>query len=68
MMNVETCREAFAEKLKATGDMDAAFVKAVWVAFKAGIAAERAGFAGQLPPEAEEDVAIPLHVLRGIDL
>lgn len=31
-----TCRQAFAEKLSRTNDMDAAFVKMVWVAYQMG--------------------------------
>lgn len=38
MINIEQLREAFTEKLTRTGSMDAAFVKAVWLAYKAGLA------------------------------
>lgn len=38
MINVEALRTAYAEKLAATGSMDAAFTKAVWLAYKAGLA------------------------------
>lgn len=36
MFDVTTARQAFAEKLAKENDFDAAFVKAVWVAYKAG--------------------------------
>lgn len=39
MLDIASLRAAFAEKLKRTGSMDAAFTKAVWLAFKAGIEA-----------------------------
>lgn len=38
MINIEQLRAAYAEKLTRTGSMDAAFVKAVWLAYKAGLA------------------------------
>lgn len=38
MFDVTTARQAFAEKLAKENDFDAAFVKAVWVAYKAGFA------------------------------
>lgn len=38
MIDVQYLREIFCEKLKATGDMDRAFVKAVWVAYQQGLA------------------------------
>lgn len=38
MFDVTTARKAFAEKLAKENDFDAAFVKAVWVAYKAGLA------------------------------
>ena len=38
MINIDQLRAAFAEKLTRTGSMDAAFVKAVWLAYKAGLA------------------------------
>ena len=38
MINIETLREAFAEKLTRTGSFDAAFTKAVWLAYCAGLA------------------------------
>lgn len=37
MMLVDELRKIFAEKLLKELDMDAAFTKAVWVAFKRGI-------------------------------
>jgi hypothetical protein len=37
MINIETLRAAFAEKLTRTGSMDAALVKALWLAYKAGL-------------------------------
>lgn len=36
MFDVKTARQAFAEKLVKENDFDAAFVKAVWIAYKAG--------------------------------
>ena len=41
MIDVAELRRLYADKLMATGSHDAAFTKAVWVAFKAGIAAGR---------------------------
>ena len=38
MINIEQLRAAFAEKLTRTGSIDAAFVNAVWLAYKAGLA------------------------------
>lgn len=37
MVNVEELREVFAQKLLATNNFDAAFVKAVWVAYQKGL-------------------------------
>jgi hypothetical protein len=51
MINIETLREAFAEKLARTGSMDAAFTKAVWLAYKAGI--------NDAAPPAEPDTPAP---------
>lgn len=39
MLDVSELRKAFYEKLAATDSLDAAFTKAVWLAFKAGLAA-----------------------------
>ncbi|MDI1360646.1 hypothetical protein [Methylotenera sp.] len=39
MIDIAHLRTVFAEKLLATDDFQAAFTKAVWVAYKAGIAA-----------------------------
>ena len=38
MLDVADLRAAFAEKLTKTGSLDAAFLKAVWLAYKAGLA------------------------------
>ena len=38
MINIDQLRAAFAEKLTLTGSIDAAFRKAVWLAYKAGLA------------------------------
>ena len=38
MINIDQLRAAFAEKLTRTGSIDAAFRKAVWLAYKAGLA------------------------------
>ena len=38
MINIEQLRAAFAEKLTRTGSLDTAFGKAVWLAYKAGLA------------------------------
>lgn len=38
MIDIEQLRAAFAEKLGRTGSIDAAFVKAVRLAYKAGLA------------------------------
>lgn len=38
MFDVKTARQAFAEKLAREDSMDAAFNKAVWMAYKAGFA------------------------------
>lgn len=37
-INVEDLKTAFRKKLAATGSLDAAFTKAVWLAYKAGLA------------------------------
>lgn len=37
MMTLEQCKEIFIEKLKSTGDMDAAFGKAIWIAYNRGL-------------------------------
>lgn len=37
MINVSTLRQVFNEKLEKTGSMDAAFTKAVWVAYQKGV-------------------------------
>lgn len=37
MLDVAELREVFAEKLRRTNNMDAAFVKAVWVAYQKGL-------------------------------
>ncbi|MGB2832977.1 MAG: hypothetical protein WBC07_08470 [Methylotenera sp.] len=36
MFDIATARQVFAEKLARENNFDAAFVKAVWVAYKAG--------------------------------
>lgn len=36
MITVSALRKEFCEKLEATGNIDAAFTKAVWAAYKAG--------------------------------
>lgn len=36
MINTDQLKQLFQEKLAATGSMDAAFTKAVWVAYTAG--------------------------------
>jgi hypothetical protein len=38
VIDIEQLRAAFAEKLTRTGSIDAAFAKAVWLAYKAGLA------------------------------
>jgi hypothetical protein len=37
MIQTEQLKQIFQDKLAATGSMDAAFTKAVWVAYKAGL-------------------------------
>ena len=37
MLDIDILRKVFAEKLLKTGDLDKAFIKAVWVAYKQGI-------------------------------
>lgn len=37
MVTIEQLQQVFAEKLLATGSFDAAFMKAVWIAYKQGI-------------------------------
>ena len=37
MIDVDFLRKVFAEKLEKELDLDAAFVKAVWVAYKQGV-------------------------------
>ena len=39
MIDVTTLRAVFNDKLAATDSLDAAFTKAVWVAYKAGLSA-----------------------------
>lgn len=51
MLDVADLKVMFADKLKATGSMDQAFTKAVWVAYKAGI---RDGSAHEHPEQVVE--------------
>ena len=37
MIDVQQLREVFQEKLAKTGDLDDAFIKAVWVAYQQGL-------------------------------
>lgn len=37
MIDVQKLREVFAEKLNKTGNLDDAFIKAVWVAYQQGV-------------------------------
>lgn len=37
MINIEELKKVFNEKLAATGSLDAAFTKAVWVAYLKGL-------------------------------
>ena len=52
MIDVATLRTIFNEKLAATDSLDAAFTKAVWVAYQAGLTDGAAGCA--LPAEGVE--------------
>jgi hypothetical protein len=38
MIDVQQLKEVFQDKLVKTGDMDDAFIKAVWVAYQQGLA------------------------------
>ena len=37
MLDVQTLKDAFADKLHTTSSLDAAFTKAVWTAYKQGV-------------------------------
>lgn len=44
MINTDQLKQLFQEKLAATGSLDAAFTKAVWVAYTSGFDDGRAPF------------------------
>jgi hypothetical protein len=53
MINTEQLKQLFQEKLAATGSMDAAFTKAVWVAYTSGFEDGRNRPTGKQEEQAE---------------